>query len=137
MDETVGEVVSSFRPQAPSGRFDKEYDMAGVDDIGHYDKEYGKSCQVVTMVECVGEFDFFSSATCFLMKKMKNNVIVGNTGHIDKEIDVAGLSTHLAPGTREFLFIVSRVNTKSGGLELGSTFGHLERPDSCISRFPA
>ena len=88
MDETVGEVVSSFRPQAPAGRFDKEYDMAGIDDIGQYDKENGQGCQVVTMVECVGEFDFFSSVTCFLMKKMKNNVIVGNTGHIDKEIDV-------------------------------------------------
>ena len=47
MDETVGEVVSSFRPLGPSGRFDKEYDMAGVDDIGHYDKEYGKGCQLV------------------------------------------------------------------------------------------
>ena len=88
MDETVGEVVSSFRPLAPSGRFDKEYDLAGVDDIGHYDKDYGKSCQVVTMVECVGEFDFFSFATCYFMKKMKNNVIVGNTGKIDKEIDM-------------------------------------------------
>ena len=28
--------------------------------------EYGKICQVVAMVECVGEFDFFSSTTCFL-----------------------------------------------------------------------
>ena len=39
--------------------------MAGADDIGHYDKEYGENCQVLTMVECVGEFDFFASATCF------------------------------------------------------------------------
>ena len=38
--------------------------MAGADDIGHYDKEYGENCQVLTMVECVGEFDFFASATC-------------------------------------------------------------------------
>ena len=59
MDETVGGLFRHF------GRFDKEYDMAGADDIGHYDKEYGENCQVLTMVECVGEFDFFASATCF------------------------------------------------------------------------
>ena len=49
--------------------------------------------QVVTMVECVGEFDFFASATCSSMKRMKNNAIVGDIGRIDKEIDVAGTAS--------------------------------------------
>ena len=65
---------------------------------------------------------------------MKTNAIFGNFGRFDKEIDKARLSTHLAPGSREFLHIVSLVNTKSGGFELGSTFGHLERPDA-LRRF--
>ena len=46
--------------------------------------------QVVTMDECIGEFDFFVSATRNFMKKMKNNAIVGNIGRIDKEINVVG-----------------------------------------------
>jgi len=54
--------------------------------------------QVVTMDECVGEVDIFTSATGNFniitiehMKKMKNNAIVGNIGHFDNEIDMAGL----------------------------------------------
>merc|ERR1712021_322574 len=54
--------------------------------------------QVVTMEECVGEIDIFTSATGNFniitlehMKKMKNNAIVGNIGHFDNEIDMAGL----------------------------------------------
>ena len=42
------------------------------------------------MVECVGENDFFASTTCNFVKKMKNNAIVGDTGRIDKDIDMAG-----------------------------------------------
>merc|ERR1712210_158739 len=54
--------------------------------------------QVVTMDSVVGEIDIFTSATGNFniitlehMKKMKNNAIVGNIGHFDNEIDMAGL----------------------------------------------
>merc|ERR1719240_433995 len=54
--------------------------------------------QVVTIEEVVGEIDIFVSATGNYdiitiehMKKMKNNAIVGNIGHFDNEIDMAGL----------------------------------------------
>merc|ERR1712178_269440 len=54
--------------------------------------------QVVTMESCVGEVDIFTSATGNFdiitlahMKKMKNNAIVGNIGHFDNEIDMAGV----------------------------------------------
>merc|ERR1711965_365231 len=54
--------------------------------------------QVVTLESVVGEIDIFTSATGNYdiitlehMKKMKNNAIVGNIGHFDNEIDMAGL----------------------------------------------
>merc|ERR1711890_65302 len=54
--------------------------------------------QVVTMEDVVGEIDIFTSATGNFdiitlahMKNMKNNAIVGNIGHFDNEIDMAGL----------------------------------------------
>merc|ERR1712005_31568 len=54
--------------------------------------------QVVTIDSVVGEIDIFTSATGNFeiitlehMKKMKNNAIVGNIGHFDNEIDMAGL----------------------------------------------
>jgi len=54
--------------------------------------------QVVTMEDVVHEIDIFTSATGNFniitlahMKKMKNNAIVGNIGHFDNEIDMAGL----------------------------------------------
>merc|ERR1712167_91596 len=54
--------------------------------------------QVVTLESVVGEADIFTSATGNFniitlehMKKMKNNAIVGNIGHFDNEIDMAGL----------------------------------------------
>jgi adenosylhomocysteinase len=54
--------------------------------------------QVVTMESVVGEIDIFTSTTGNFniitlehMKKMKNNAIVGNIGHFDNEIDMAGL----------------------------------------------
>merc|ERR1719326_229397 len=54
--------------------------------------------QVVTMESVVGEIDIFTSATGNYdiitlehMKKMKNNAIMGNIGHFDNEIDMAGL----------------------------------------------
>merc|ERR1712048_1481629 len=54
--------------------------------------------QVVTLESVVGEIDIFTSATGNYdiitlehMKKMKNNAIVGNIGHFDNEIDMAGI----------------------------------------------
>merc|ERR1711997_1180817 len=54
--------------------------------------------QVVTLESVVDEIDIFTSATGNYdiitmghMKKMKNNAIVGNIGHFDNEIDMAGL----------------------------------------------
>merc|ERR1712147_521069 len=54
--------------------------------------------QVVTMEDVVNEIDIFTSATGNYdiitlehMKKMKNNAIVGNIGHFDNEIDMAGI----------------------------------------------
>merc|ERR1711972_474652 len=61
--------------------------------------------QVVTMEQVVGEVDIFVSTTGNFniitlehMKKMKNNAIVGNIGHFDNEIDMAGLEN--SPGIR-------------------------------------
>merc|ERR1711865_1341185 len=54
--------------------------------------------QVVTMESVVHEIDIFVSTTGNFniirlehMKKMKNNAIVGNIGHFDNEIDMAGI----------------------------------------------
>jgi len=54
--------------------------------------------QVVTLESVVGEMDIFVTTTGNFniitiehMKKMKNNAIVGNIGHFDNEIDMAGL----------------------------------------------
>merc|ERR1711988_1202718 len=54
--------------------------------------------QVVTLEEAVSYADIFVSSTGNFniitlehMKKMKNNAIVGNIGHFDNEIDMAGL----------------------------------------------
>merc|ERR1712084_122273 len=54
--------------------------------------------QVVTIEDVVSEIDIFTSATGNFniitlehMKKMKNNAIVGNIGHFDNEIDMAGI----------------------------------------------
>jgi adenosylhomocysteinase len=54
--------------------------------------------QVVTMEDAVSYADIFVSSTGNYdiitlehMKKMKNNAIVGNIGHFDNEIDMAGL----------------------------------------------
>merc|ERR1712176_1629466 len=54
--------------------------------------------QVSTLESVVGEVDIFVSTTgnfniitVDMMKKTKNNAIVGNIGHFDNEIDMAGL----------------------------------------------
>merc|ERR1712169_44891 len=54
--------------------------------------------QVTTLDAAAGEVDIFVSCTgnfkiitLDIMKKMKNNAIVGNIGHFDNEIDMEGL----------------------------------------------
>merc|ERR1711939_658417 len=54
--------------------------------------------QVTTIEKVIGEIDIFITSTGNFniitvehMKKMKNNAIVGNIGHFDNEIDMAGL----------------------------------------------
>merc|ERR1712176_809500 len=54
--------------------------------------------QVAPLESVVGEIDIFVTTTgnfniitVDMMKKMKNNAIVGNIGHFDNEIDMAGL----------------------------------------------
>merc|ERR1712019_322808 len=56
--------------------------------------------QVATLEDVVGEIDIFVTTTGNFkiitlehMKKMKNNAIVGNIGHFDNEIDMAGLKS--------------------------------------------
>merc|ERR1712159_316032 len=61
--------------------------------------------QVVTLDSVVGEMDIFVTTTGNFniitvehMKKMKNNAIVGNIGHFDNEIDMAGLEKAVGSG---------------------------------------
>merc|ERR1711904_84472 len=63
--------------------------------------------QVVTMDDAVSYADIFVSSTGNYdiitvehMKKMKNNAIVGNIGHFDNEIDIAGLRPPAQLGLR-------------------------------------
>merc|ERR1712124_52550 len=56
--------------------------------------------EVTTIDDVVGEIDIFITATgnkdiimVKHMEKMKNNAIVGNIGHFDNEMDMAGLET--------------------------------------------
>merc|ERR1712072_1291273 len=57
--------------------------------------------QVAKLETVVGDIDIFTTTTGNFniitlehMKKMKNNAIVGNIGHFDNEIDMAGLEKH-------------------------------------------
>merc|ERR1719191_1427497 len=61
--------------------------------------------QVATIEDVVGQVDIFISTTgnkdiilAKHMEKMKNNAIVGNIGHFDNEIDMAGLEAY--PGIK-------------------------------------
>jgi len=54
--------------------------------------------QVMPIEDCIGEVDIFITTTgnkdiimASHMKMMKNNAIVGNIGHFDNEIDMAGI----------------------------------------------
>merc|ERR1712046_372354 len=104
--------------------------------------------QVVTMEEVVGEVDIFTSATGNFdiitlehMKKMKNNAILGNIGHFDNEIDMAGLEgfpgikvENIKPQVDRFLFPDGHgVIVLAAGrlLNLGCATGHPSFVMSC------
>jgi adenosylhomocysteinase len=104
--------------------------------------------QVVTMEECVADIDIFTSATGNFniitlehMKKMKNNAIVGNIGHFDNEIDMAGLEgfegikvENIKPQVDRFVFPDGHgvIVLASGRLlNLGCATGHPSFVMSC------
>merc|ERR1711976_681639 len=104
--------------------------------------------QVVTLEEVVGEADIFVSSTGNFniialehMKKMKNNAIVGNIGHFDNEIDMAGLEgfpgikcENIKPQVDRFVFPDGHgvIVLASGRLlNLGCATGHPSFVMSC------
>jgi len=104
--------------------------------------------EVTTMESCVGEIDIFTSATGNYdivtlehMKKMKNNAIVGNIGHFDNEIDMAGLEgfpgikvENIKPQVDRFVFPDGHgVIVLAAGrlLNLGCATGHPSFVMSC------
>merc|ERR1712022_105253 len=103
--------------------------------------------QVVTMEKVVGEIDIFVTTTGNFniirlehMKKMKNNAIVGNIGHFDNEIEVAGLETegvkceNIKPQVDRFVFPDGHgVILLAAGrlLNLGCATGHPSFVMSC------
>jgi len=104
--------------------------------------------QVVTMEEAVGDADIFVSSTGNFniitlehMKKMKNNAIVGNIGHFDNEIDMAGLEglpgmkcENIKPQVDRFVFPDGHgvIILASGRLlNLGCATGHPSFVMSC------
>merc|ERR1712071_219179 len=105
--------------------------------------------QVVTMESVVGEVDIFTSATGNFniitlehMKKMKNNAIVGNIGHFDNEIDMAGVEgfpgikvENIKPQVDRFVFPDGHgvIVLASGRLlNLGCATGHPSFVMSCF-----
>merc|ERR1719277_2701573 len=104
--------------------------------------------QVARMEDVVGEMDIFVSTTGNFkiitlehMKKMKNNAIVGNIGHFDNEIDMAGLEKfpgikieNIKPQVDRFLFPDGHgvIVLASGRLlNLGCATGHPSFVMSC------
>merc|ERR1712127_981045 len=104
--------------------------------------------QVATMEEVVSEIDIFCSTTGNFniitlahMKKMKNNAIVGNIGHFDNEIDMAGLEgfagikvENIKPQVDRFVFPDGHgvIILASGRLlNLGCATGHPSFVMSC------
>merc|ERR1711963_650337 len=104
--------------------------------------------QVVTMEQVVGEIDIFVTTTgnfniitVDMMKKMKNNAIVGNIGHFDNEIDMAGLEgtegikiENIKPQVDRFVFPNGNgVIVLAAGrlLNLGCATGHPSFVMSC------
>merc|ERR1712238_63753 len=104
--------------------------------------------QVATMEDVVHEIDIFVSTTGNFniitlehMKKMKNNAIVGNIGHFDNEIDMAGLEgfagikvENIKPQVDRFVFPDGHgiIVLASGRLlNLGCATGHPSFVMSC------
>jgi len=104
--------------------------------------------QVVTLESVVSEMDIFVSSTGNFniitvdhMKKMKNNAIVGNIGHFDNEIDMAGLEgfpgikcENIKPQVDRFVFPDGHgvIILASGRLlNLGCATGHPSFVMSC------
>merc|ERR1711870_24171 len=104
--------------------------------------------QVATLEEVVGEGDIFITTTGNFniitlehMKKMKNNAIVGNIGHFDNEIDMAGLEKtdgikveNIKPQVDRFVFPDGHgiIVLASGRLlNLGCATGHPSFVMSC------
>merc|ERR1712151_1127669 len=104
--------------------------------------------QVVTLESVVGGIDIFTTATgnydiitLAHMKKMKNNAIVGNIGHFDNEIDMAGLENfpgikveNIKPQVDRFVFPDGHgVIVLAAGrlLNLGCATGHPSFVMSC------
>merc|ERR1712157_399389 len=104
--------------------------------------------QVATMEDVVGEIDIFVSTTGNFkiitlehMKKMKNNAIVGNIGHFDNEIDMAGLESsegikveNIKPQVDRFVFPNGTgIIVMAAGrlLNLGCATGHPSFVMSC------
>jgi len=104
--------------------------------------------QVATLDSVVGEIDIFTTTTGNFniitvehMKKMKNNAIVGNIGHFDNEIDMAGLEgfpgikvENIKPQVDRFVFPDGHgvIVLASGRLlNLGCATGHPSFVMSC------
>merc|ERR1711933_398767 len=104
--------------------------------------------EVADINSVVGEVDIFTSATGNFniitlahMKKMKNNAIVGNIGHFDNEIDMAGLENtegikveNIKPQVDRFVFPDGHgvIMLASGRLlNLGCATGHPSFVMSC------
>jgi adenosylhomocysteinase len=104
--------------------------------------------QVVKMESVIGEIDIFTSSTGNFnivtvdhMAKMKNNAIVGNIGHFDNEIDMAGLEAvkgikveNIKPQVDRFVFPDGHgvIILASGRLlNLGCATGHPSFVMSC------
>ncbi len=97
--------------------------------------------QVVVLDEAVGEADLFVTATGNFnvlsaehMKRMKHNAIVGNIGHFDNEIDMAGVAkipgiktVNIKPQVDEWIFPDGHsviVLAEGRLLNLGCATGH-------------
>merc|ERR1712238_624990 len=104
--------------------------------------------EVADIDSVVGEIDIFTSATGNFdiitlahMKKMKNNAIVGNIGHFDNEIDMAGVENfpgivveNIKPQVDRFVFPGGHgvIVLASGRLlNLGCATGHPSFVMSC------
>merc|ERR1719262_383072 len=104
--------------------------------------------EVATLESVVGEIDIFVTCTGNFniitvdhMKKMKNNAIVGNIGHFDNEIDMAGLEAsegikveNIKPQVDRFVFPSGNgiILLASGRLlNLGCATGHPSFVMSC------